>query len=205
MSLFEALTLVLIMLPLAAMPSASVVLVVARSARAGRLSGACAALGVVAGDLVFVAMALLGVSVLADWLGALFFVVRVCGGAYLIWLGIGLLRSTAPLALPGNTNSKSSLIADFLAGLLLTLGDVKAILFYASLFPALIDMTRVDAGDVFAIVAITALTVGGVKLTYALFAASLVERLRLRVSSSLPRKLGGALMIGCGSVLIAKG
>lgn len=66
MSLLEALTLFLVMLPLAAMPSSSVALVVAKSVSSGRLSGSFSALGIVAGDLAFVAMALAGMSVLAE-------------------------------------------------------------------------------------------------------------------------------------------
>ena len=204
MSIIEALTLFLVMLPLAAMPSSSVALVVARSVSAGRVSGAISALGIVAGDLVFVAMALVGMSILAEWLGALFSVVKYCGGAYLIWLGFCLIRSKSSSAVLRTTNRGSSFVADFLVGLFLTLGDVKAILFYASLFPTLIDMNKIGLWDMSLIAAITVVTVGGVKLAYAVFASKIVENIRGRVTSEAPRKLGGALMIGCGSVLIAK-
>ncbi|MFD0950567.1 LysE family translocator [Paraperlucidibaca wandonensis] len=204
MGTFEAFTLFLVMLPLAAMPSSSVALVVTRSVFFGRASGVVSALGIVAGDLIFVAMALVGVSVLAEWLGALFSVAKYCGGIYLIWLGVGILKSKSSLEFQLASTSKSSYLSDFVAGLFLTLGDVKAILFYASLFPALIDMKQVGLGEVVAISVITIVTVGGVKLIYAIFASRIVESLRHRVSSDLPRKLGGTLMIGCGSVLVTK-
>ena len=192
------------MLPLAAMPSASVAFVVARSVSSGRVSGMFSALGIVAGDLIFVAMALVGMSVLAEWLSALFSVAKYCGGIYLIWLGVGILKSKSSLDLKSVSTSKASYLADFLAGLFLTLGDVKAILFYASLFPTLIDMKQVGLSEALAIGVITIVTVGGVKLAYAIFASRIVESLRHRLSSDLPRKLGGTLMIGCGSVLVAK-
>lgn len=192
------------MLPLAAMPSSSVALVVARSVGSGRANGVFSALGIVAGDLVFVVMALIGMSALAEWLGALFSVVKYCAGVYLIWLGVGLLRSKSSLPVQSVRSRASSFVADFLAGLFLTLGDVKAILFYASLFPVLVDLERIGGWDIALIAAITVVTVGGVKLAYAMFAAEIVARLRDRVSSDLPRKLGGTLMIGCGSVLLIK-
>lgn len=204
MGTFEALTLFLVMLPLAAMPSSSVALVVARSVSSGRASGMVSALGIVTGDLIFVAMALVGMSVLAEWLGALFSIAKYCGGIYLIWLGVGILKSKSSLEFQSVATSKASYIADFLAGLLLTLGDFKAILFYASLFPALIDMKQVGLGGAVAIGAITIVTVGGVKITYAIFASRIVETLKHKVSSELPRRLGGTLMIGCGSVLVTK-
>lgn len=204
MGIFDAIALFLVMLPLAAMPSSSVALVVARSVSSGRMSGAFSALGVVAGDLVFIVMALVGMSVLADWLGALFSAAKYCGGVYLIWLGLTILKPKSSLEFPSSPVRNVSYFADFLAGLFLTLGDVKAILFYASLFPSLIEVEQVGVGDVLAIVMITILTVGGVKLAYAVFARQIVSKLRHRVASDLPRKLGGTLMIGCGSVLLTK-
>jgi threonine/homoserine/homoserine lactone efflux protein len=204
MGIFEMLMLFLVMLPLAAMPSSSVALVVARSASAGRVNGVFSALGIVAGDLVFVAMALVGMSLLAEWLGAFFTLVKYCGGAYLIWLGFCLFKSKSSPFIPVTSKRASSLMLDFTAGLFLTLGDVKAILFYASLFPALVDMESLGLWGMMLIMSITAVAVGGVKLVYVLFASTLVEKLRDRVSSDVPRKFGGALMMGCGSVLIAK-
>lgn len=203
MNLIEALTLLLVMLPLAAMPSSSVALVLARSVSAGRVSGAFCALGIVAGDLVFIAMALVGMSIVAEWLGAFFSVVKYCAGTYLIWLGFRLLKPKPTTTAPG-ANRASSFAADFSAGLLLTLGDVKAILFYASLFPTVVDMESIGPWDIALIATITAATVGGVKLAYAIFASTIVDSLRGRVASEAPRRLGGALMIGCGSTLIAK-
>lgn len=199
-----ALTLCLVMLPLAALPSASVALVVARSVGAGRASGAFAALGIVVGDLVFVTVALLGMRFLAGWLGTLFSLLKYGGGAYLVWLGVGVLRSAPARAMVHPGRRAASFVADFAAGLLLTLGDVKAILFYASLFPALVEVDRLGGWDMLLIAAITAVTVGGVKLMYVGLAARIVDELRGRVPSGASRTLAGMVMMGCGFVLIVK-
>ncbi len=204
MTVPEALTLFAVMLPLAAMPSASVALVVARTVAGGRISGLFTTLGIVVGDLVFVAMALWGLSLLAGWLGTLFSVVKYGGGAYLIWLGFTLLTSPAPAAVQPGAVRGASPLADFAAGLVLTLGDIKAILFYASLFPALVDMASVDGWDMAWIALITLVAVGGVKLLYVGFASRILAKLRGVVATDVPRKLGGVVMMGCGSVLIAK-
>lgn len=204
MGIFKALALIAVMIPLAALPSSSVALVVARSVSSGRINGAFAALGIVAGDLVFVAMALLGMAVLAEQLGALFAVLKYVGGAYLIYLGINLLGSRPSLSVNRDKPSHKTLFADFLAGFVLTLGDIKTIFFYASLFPALIDVEQVGLREVLIIVAVTSLAVGGVKLVYVAFASQIAGQLRNKVSSAVPRNLGGVLMIGCGSALIAK-
>ena len=123
---------------------------------------------------------------------------------FVVMLPLAAIPSSSLKLAGTGQRSSVSLVADFLAGLLLTLGDVKAIFFYASLFPALVDMQQVGVRDAVSIAAIMVVTVGGVKLTYANFAARIVDKLSGRVSSDIPRKLGGSLMIGCGSALIVK-
>lgn len=57
------------MLLLAAIPSGSVGFVVISSASRGFSSGVAASLGIVAGDLIFVTLALLGMTALAEAMG----------------------------------------------------------------------------------------------------------------------------------------
>ncbi|MEA1052248.1 LysE family translocator [Lamprobacter modestohalophilus] len=168
MSLEESLILFATLAVLAALPSASVVLVVTRSAAAGLRQGLAVALGIVLGDLLFVAIALLGLTALADALGGLFLLIKLLGGLYLIWLGSTMLFSRSSIA-PANAgpDTASGLIGSVVAGLLLTLGDLKAILFYASLFPLFVNLEAVGSADLLLIILITALSVGGVKLVYA--------------------------------------
>ena len=197
-------SLMLFMLALAAMPSASVALVVTRSAALGFCNGAAVALGIVIGDLVFVAFAIFGMSVLAETMGAFFAVVKFAGGAYLIWLGIDLLRADKEATPQFADSRKSTLFASFLSGLVLTLGDVKAILFYASLFPAFVNMATLSAVNIGAIVVVTILSVGGVKLAYAFAARRIVRRLRSNKAQKTLRTATGGIMMGAGTYLIAK-
>lgn len=68
MSIIESLTLLGIMVALAAMPSASVALVVTRSATLGVANGLAVSAGIVLGDLVFITFAIFGLSVVAETL-----------------------------------------------------------------------------------------------------------------------------------------
>lgn len=205
MSLAAGLSLFAIMLVLAAVPSTSVALVVTRSALAGFRNGAAVTAGIVVGDLVFVGLAILGLGALAEHLGALFAVFKFVGGAYLIWLGVGLLRAKAAVEFGGEDVRGASLAASFASGLVLTLGDLKAVLFYASLFPTVADMSSLSAAEIGAIMLITVVTVGGVKLTYAFFARRLIGHLRRRRAGKAVTKVAGGLMVGAGAWLIAKG
>lgn len=195
----------LTMLLLAAVPSTSVALVVTRSATRGVANGAAVAGGIVLGDLLFVALALGGMSLLAEAMGAFFAIFRYLGGAYLIWIGIQLLRSRALPIAETPVERPASLLASIASGFFLTLGDIKAILFYASLLPAFIDMHTLGLTTVCSIIVITIVTVGGVKLIYAVMARALVAKWVSVRQQRWLRTTTGGLMLGCGSYLIAKG
>lgn len=194
------------MLILAAIPSASVALVVTRSATLGLANGAAVALGIVLGDLVFVVLALLGMGLLAETMGAFFALLKVAGGAYLIWVGIGLLRAKHRMDLhQTSAGAKVSLCLSFLSGFILTLGDVKAILFYASFFPTFVEMKTLTATDISVIVSVTIVAVGGVKLAYAVLAKQVIARMQSRRAQKWSRSAAGCAMVGAGTCLIAKG
>ena len=204
MTCLEAIALFLVMLPLAAMPSASVALVVTRSATSGVRNGVAVSTGIVLGDLVFVSMAMLGMSVLAETMGAFFATFKYLGGVYLVWLGFTLLRSKGqPISQPTRSGG-STLLTSLVSGLFLTLGDVKAILFYASLLPAFIDMTSLTAIDISMIVSITVIAVGGVKVVYAFAAHQIISRLQNQQVQKYTRLTAGSLMVGAGAYLATK-
>jgi threonine/homoserine/homoserine lactone efflux protein len=78
-------------------PGADMALIAARSAALGVRAGAAAALGVGAGCLVHALAAALGLSALIASSAAAFNVLRWVGAAYLVWLGVGLLRRGAAI------------------------------------------------------------------------------------------------------------
>ena len=96
------------MVVLAAIPSASVALIVTRSATLGIKNGILVACGIVLGDLIFVALAILGMSFLAETMGSFFVIFRYVGGAYLVWLGFSLIRSNEKVNLIQSDASKLS-------------------------------------------------------------------------------------------------
>lgn len=190
------------MVMLALVPGISVLTVTARAAASGFMHGAFTAAGIVTGDIVFIIIAVIGLSVLADALGDLFVLVKYLGGAYLLWLGIKLWR-TVPHRDVTETRVQDSLISSFLSGLLITLGDQKAILFYLGFFPAFLDLSSISLVDTCIVITIAMVAVGGVKLGYA-FTAS---RAGLFISARSYRMINitaGAVMIAVGSFLITR-
>jgi threonine/homoserine/homoserine lactone efflux protein len=204
MNLVEISALFAAMAALALVPSTSVALVVARSSSAGFLNGSAVAAGIVVGDLVFVFLAVLGMAALSEVVGSFFLILRYLAGAYLIWFGLSLMRSKISLSVEYSGRSISKLSASFLSGLLLTLGDVKAIFFYASLFPAFIDLANISALDMAIIAVITVVAVGGVKLAYAYFAGFFASFAINHRAERAVKVTAGGFMAGTGSYLIAE-
>jgi threonine/homoserine/homoserine lactone efflux protein len=206
MTALDLLLFALLMLTLAVLPSSSVALVVARASLGGRTHGLAAAAGIVLGDLLYLGMALLGMSWVASQLGAAFSLVRYLAGAYLIWLGWQLWRSAgqAPRGAAPATGRARSVAASFAGGLLLTLSDIKAILFYASLLPQLMNPAGVNAGEAVALALITVLVVGGVKSAYALLAARWQPGAAENRYSRGARRAAGGLLAAVGLGVIVK-
>ena len=204
MSIIETVTLFGIMVTLAAMPSSSVALVVTRSATHGVANGIAVSIGIVLGDLAFILLAILGMSVVAEAMGSMFMLIKYLGASYLLWLGFSLITSKSSKNTVEKPIQKRSLVASFLAGFMLTLGDIKAIIFYASLFPVFINLSALNIVDIFTIILVTVVSVGGVKVFYSFSAtkvASLAKKYRFENAA---RKTAGGLMVGTGGYLIVK-
>ena len=190
------------MLVLASMPSSSVVIVVSRSLSSGYMHGVLAALGIVVGDIIFILIAIFGLTLLAESMTEMFVLIKYLGGTYLVWLGTGLLFAK-PGELQAEKNGSAARSSSFLSGLLFTLADQKALLFYLGFFPAFINLSSLTLADTAAILTITLLAVGGVKLAYAFMA----DRAALLFTDKARRGLNiasGSLMLAIGLFVIVR-
>ena len=181
---------------LAALPSVSVLAVSARAATFGFGQGALTAAGIVAGDLVFILLAVFGLSLLAEAMGPAFVCVKYAAGAYLLWLSAAIWRARKRTPEPGR-ETVSTGVSSFATGLLITLGDQKAVLFYLGLLPAFIDLTTIGLADIAIITGVTIVAVGGAKLGYAYAAA--------RMGLVFGRRMGENLNILAALVMLAAG
>jgi threonine/homoserine/homoserine lactone efflux protein len=120
-------------LVLAVTPGPGIAYVVARTAAGGRPEGLASCVGTGLGGMLHVGAAALGLSVLLAQSAVAFSVVKYIGAAYLIYLGIRLLRSGAALtqvqATP--TGARRAL----LEGILVEALNVKTALFFLAFLP----------------------------------------------------------------------
>lgn len=204
MTLAAAIFLTGLLFLLAALPSASVALVASRTASHGLPDGIAVAAGIVIGDICFVLLALLGMSFVAETLGPFFVAIKFIAGAYLVYQGIRFLMAARQSAADRPAHRPSSLLVSCASGLFLTLADLKALLFYASLFPVVVDLHQLTLQGILLILSLTVVCVGGVKVAY----ACLVQRAGRYFMSDRHgpwvRRTTGGLLVGSGIYLAIK-
>ncbi|MFV1998347.1 MAG: LysE family translocator [Acidiferrobacterales bacterium] len=187
----------------AVIPGVSVMVVSTRSAAYGFIHGVSTTMGIVVGDILFILLAIFGLSILAETMGSLFVWVKYIGGAYLVWLGIALWRSSSKVAETEGA-VESSLLSSFLAGLTITLGDQKAILFYFGFLPAFVNLSRISYIDASIIMTIAIVSIVGVKLGYAFMANSASQLFRNSRVIERINIAAGTVMIGIGVLVVTK-
>ena len=199
------------MFTLAIIPGPGVLLTVSRTLSGGLSHALVTIVGIVMGDLIFLLLAIYGLNAIAESLGFLFTIIKYAGGAYLIWLGISLWRSTGrnlqileTPAEPSNNQPVTSYFADFAAGLIITLSNPKVIVFYLSFLPAFVDITTLSAVDVVLIATVVSVVLAGVMIFYALSTIKTHRLVANKRSQSVTQKIAGSLMVAAGGVLIIK-
>ncbi|HEY8382889.1 MAG TPA: LysE family translocator [Microvirga sp.] len=181
----------------AASPGPDNVTIVARTLSHGAASGLAYGLGTVAGILLFLGLAAVGLSVLAAEMGGVMTVLRYAGAAYLIWMGIKLW--TAPAVAPELQPSpcRRGLLGVFATGLFLNLGNPKMPLFYVALLPNVVgtDLALADVGALAAVILLVeALVIGG----HVLLATRARGLLRDPRVVRRVNRTAGAVMVGAG-------
>lgn len=129
----------------AATPGPGVAAIVARALGVGLRATWPMVAGLILGDVVWLACAAFGLAVLAATFGTVFMVVKYAGAAYLLYLAVKLWRAPASAEAVAAEARPMSAARSFLAGLAVTIGNPKAMVFYLALLPAIVDLGQVDA------------------------------------------------------------
>jgi threonine/homoserine/homoserine lactone efflux protein len=120
-------------------PGPDTLYIVGRSASQGFRGGAIAALGINAGCFVHIGAAALGLSALLAASATAFTLLKWVGGAYLVWIGISMLRAPASNDAARNAPPLQSLRRVFAQGLATNALNPKVALFFLAFLPQFID------------------------------------------------------------------
>jgi threonine/homoserine/homoserine lactone efflux protein len=154
-----------------AAPGPGIAAIIARGLAHGLKGAPAFCAGFVVGDLVWFGIAATGLAALARTAATLFVAIKWAGVAYLLYLAWKLWTAPAKQVEVEFTDRKQHGWHAFLASLMLTLANPKAILFFLALLPTVIDLQSMNAVRFLeitvAIIIVQPLVLG----TYALLAA----------------------------------
>jgi threonine/homoserine/homoserine lactone efflux protein len=118
-------------------PGPDTLYIVGRSSTQGWRAGAVAALGIGAGTLVHICAAALGLSAILAASAAAFAAVKIIGAAYLIYVGVSLIRSAGKAQSSASTvlPKAASIRGIFLQGFFTNVLNPKVALFFLAFLP----------------------------------------------------------------------
>lgn len=185
-------------------PGPGTLAILGATARGGVRTGLGAVLGTLCGDFLFMLAAVLGLAAVLTAYPVAFAVLRGFGIAYLIWMGLSLLRAPAADK-DGNEVSSFGAWAAFRRAFAVSLTNPKVVMFFMAFFPLFL---KADARPV-----TLALLMAHVTLLSLLYQTGLVlagnlaaRRLsRIPAARVLARRLAGVALIGFGVRLALEG
>jgi threonine/homoserine/homoserine lactone efflux protein len=188
----------------AASPGPGIAAIVARVLGRGTQGALAFSAGVAIGDVVWLTVAIVGLAAVAQAFHGVFLVIKYAGAAYLLYLGYRLWTAPVAAATVEPRTSGEHPLKLFLAGLAVTMGNPKVMIFYLALLPTLIDLARITVLGYAELVAVTLSVLGIVFAGYIGLAA------RARRLFTSPRAIRwinrttGTVMAGAAAAIAAR-
>src|SRR5215203_6797637 len=196
MSLQAYLAFVAACIALALLPGPVVSLLIANGLRYGTRAALINVAGVQAGLTIVIGIVAVGLTTLMATMGYWFDWVRLAGAAYLVWLGIKLVRSPVE-GVSTDEPPPPPRGGFFLQGFLVLLSNPKVLVFFGAFIPQFVDMSKDHFSQV-ALLGITFMVTGAV--TDSIYAV-LAGRARRFFSAQRTRqvsRISGGFMVGGG-------
>ncbi len=188
----------------AASPGPGIAAIVARVLGRGTRGAVAFSAGVAVGDVVWLTFAIVGLAALAQAFHGVFLVIKSAGAAYLLYLGYKLW--TAPVSateVQADTSGEHP-VKLFLAGLAVTMGNPKVMVFYLALLPTLLDLARVT---VLGYAELVAVTLGVLGVVFAAYIGLAARARRLFTSPKAIRWINrgtGTVMAGAAAAIASR-
>jgi threonine/homoserine/homoserine lactone efflux protein len=182
-------------------PGPAVLFVISHALRGGGRQSLWASLGILSGNAFYFLLSAAGLGAVLVASHGLFLVVRWCGAAYLICLGIRLLvvpGHQPPAPEPSDVRPSWAVLRQ---GFVVQAANPKALLFFIALLPQFIDLSANVPRQV-AILAVTSIIIEFLVLAgYGLAAGRLASWARRPGVARAADRVAGTLLVGAGVTL----
>ena len=155
------------------------------------------------GEVMWLVAAVLGLGFIAQSFGTAFMVLKFAGVAYLLFLAWGMWH--APVTVEeGSLPEPQGAVRMFLAGLALTIGNPKIMVFYIALLPTLLDLQTVSMLGLLELVAVAFAVLVVVDLAWAIAAAWARGWLKSPRAMRIANRGGATAMTGAAIVIATR-
>ncbi len=155
------------------------------------------------GEGIWLSFAVFGLAVVAQTFHAAFVVVKWLGVAYLAYLAWKMW--TAPVeAKPGELPREDSPVKLFLAGMAVTLGNPKIMMFYLALLPTIIDLASVTVVGWLELTLTMAVVLIAIDLAWGLAAAQARRLLKSPRGMRIANRISAGTMAGAAAAIAAR-
>ncbi|MCB4363584.1 LysE family translocator [Hydrogenophaga taeniospiralis] len=188
----------------AATPGPAVLLALRNGATRGFRAGLYSTLGNQIGLLLLAGASILGLGVILHTSAWLFTLVKWVGAAYLVYLGVRMLRSRDGLDLGSAAQGDAPPASDaqmFRLGLWVSLTNPKAILFFGALFPQFVQPEQPLLPQFATLVSLSMCASVSCLLTYVWLASHARRWLQRPRAARWINRVAGSVFIGFGVVL----
>ncbi|GAB4372147.1 MAG: LysE family translocator [Kiloniellaceae bacterium] len=155
------------------------------------------------GEAIWLTLAVWGLAAIAESLHLLFTVIKVLGVAYLAWLAWRMW--SAPVAVDAEALPKArSGLRMFAAGMAVTLGNPKIMVFYLALLPAIIDLKAMTVVGWLELTATMFLVLAAIDLAWAGLAAQARRVLRSPRAVRAANRVSAGVMAGAAAAIASR-
>ncbi len=183
-------------------PGQDTMYIIGRSVAQGRKAGIMSLLGIGTGVLIHTLLAALGISVILAASPLAFATIKLVGAGYLIWIGIGLLKTdkTDKLVSFHQPTESTEALHIYWQGVLTNTLNPKVALFFLSFLPQFVSPQAQSVLLPFLVLGLVFLTTGCLWALFLVVGASwLSARFRKHAGAGgILKKLTGMLFVGLG-------
>ncbi|SDX77869.1 LysE family translocator [Roseicitreum antarcticum] len=153
------------------------------------------------GEVIWLTVAVAGLSALAETFHIAFLMLKYCGVAYLAYLAWKMWHepvTTEEETLPEGRSGWSM----FAAGMALTLGNPKIMVFYLALLPTLIDLSNASMSLWAVVASVTVIVLAGIDIAWVALAHHARKMLKTPRAIKIANRVG-ATSLGGAAIVIA--
>ncbi|AJD52516.1 threonine/homoserine/homoserine lactone efflux protein [Thalassospira sp. MBR-102] len=155
------------------------------------------------GELIWLSFAVLGLSAIANSFHLLFTIIKYVGVAYLLYLAWKMWHASVDVDAETIPDTKSG-VRMFIAGMTVTMGNPKIMLFYMALVPTVIDLASVSLFGWFELSVALMVVLVAVDLTWVFMASRLRHLIRSRRAMKIANRTSATVMVGAAVAIASR-